>query len=105
MKIVTTVEYTKEDEVMLRKPLPPNPCDVCAISGCAECCGCPDAREYAKLVQPYRDAGIYDLARKIEKMRKLEKQAKDICAEYTILNNSLPHIAHQDCISVVRQPW
>lgn len=102
MKIVTTVEYTKEDEVMLRKPLPPNPCDVCAISGCAECCGCPDAREYAKLVQPYRDAGIYDLARKIEKMRKLEKQARAIVSEYQKMNDELPYFARLENISVTR---
>lgn len=100
MKVVTTLEYTQEDKVMLRKPLPPNPCDTCAAG--AECCGCPDGRKYAEAVKPYKDAGIYDIARKMEKMREMEKQARAIVSEYQKMNDELPYFARLENISVTR---
>ena len=100
MKVVTTVEYTQEDKVMLKKPLPANPCDKCTAG--TACCGCPDVLKYAEQVQPYRDAGIYDIARKMEKMREMEQQAKAIIAEYSKMNAELPHFAKLEDVVLMR---
>ena len=80
MKKVEIIEYTQEDYELLKKPLPNDPCSTCRAG--YECCGCPEEREYASKVKPYKDAGIYEVAvllnrRKIN-INKMEELTKEI---------------------------
>lgn len=57
---------------LLKKELPDNPCFKCS-QRCA-CCGCPDGKKYRQAVQPYRDRGIYELALKLKRQKKIQRE-------------------------------
>lgn len=87
-KTIVVYEFDERDKVLLNIPLPHNPCDdgYCG----PECCGCPDARKYAELVKPYRDAGIYEIARNIEKIKAINEQVRKLEKELNKANEGIP---------------
>lgn len=102
MKTTVVVEYTDEEKKLINTPLPPNPCDTCDAGPC--CHACPEVKEYAAVIKRYKDAGVYDIARKIEHMRSLEQQAREIAREYNKLGGELPEFANKFKL-VVQTHW
>ena len=71
MKIVEQYVFDNEDRRLLSIEIPDDPCNKCQInSGCLGCC---DETEYCNFIKPYKDRNIYDLALKIKRMHKLQK--------------------------------
>ena len=78
MKTVQILE--DEDLVLLRKVIPADPCKGCPdVMGC---CGCNEGKRYSEEVKPYKDAGIYEIAKTIrtiaDKTELLSKTHKEI---------------------------
>lgn len=94
MVVKTTIEYTEEDKKLLATPLPNNPCDFCGL--CSNgCCGCNKRTEYAKAVKPYKDAGVYAIARDIERLKRIEETISGFVSRYNKLNEKLPDFARR----------
>lgn len=88
MKTETKIIVEPKDVDMVCTILPKNPCQCCSASRDGSCCGCPDGREYANVVNPLRESGIYSYTLKynkyfqlIEEKEKIQKEMKDIAQE------------------------
>ena len=73
MKVIEKREYSfdNEDLKLLKETLPDNPCEKCSPSERMVCCGCPDRREYDKVIEVYKDHNIYEIACAIHKVDAL----------------------------------
>lgn len=73
MKVITKREYSfdNEDLKLLKETLPGNPCEKCSPNERMVCCGCPDRREYDKVIKVYKDHNIYEIACAINKVDAL----------------------------------
>lgn len=95
MRIIQTVEFTTEDRELLKQLLPKNPCDGCGdVIGC---CGCPDGRDYAEKVRPYKDANIYDIALTIRRIYDIKHNIRLEEEESEHLKNSIPKELFINC--------
>ena len=88
MRIIQTVEYTIEDRKLLKQLLPQNPCNGCC--NVTICCGCPEGRNYADKIRPYKDANIYDIALTIRKIHDIKQNIKLEEEEIKHLKSSIP---------------
>lgn len=82
MKIIKTEQYIFDDEDrrLLSIEIPDDPCDNCSLKNNG-CCGCPDGTKYVETTKPYKERNIYDLALKIKRMHKLQKEISDMQKE------------------------
>ena len=88
MKKITVTTYTDEDRELLSKTIPEDPCPGCPDS--VGCCGCPRGEAYRKATEPYKKAGILDIAVSIRRYRELEQEHRRIESEMTKLMEKLP---------------
>ncbi len=87
MKKTQTITYTQDDYDLLKKPLPPNPCDTCGAG--YECCGCPKGYEHKEKIQPYKDSDIYDIAILLYQRQKKLNQIAALTAEIQDIDGKL----------------
>lgn len=82
MKIIKTEQYIFDDEDrrLLSIEIPDDPCDKCYLNSNG-CCGCPDGTKYVEATKPYKERNIYNLALKIKRMHKLQKEISDMQKE------------------------
>ena len=82
MKIIKTEQYIFDDEDrrLLSIEIPDDPCDKCYLNSNG-CCGCSDGTQYAETTKLYKERNIYDLALKIKRMHKLQKEISDMQKE------------------------
>ena len=81
-------EFTETELGLLRKPLPDAPCPKCKDT--SFCCGCPEYNFYKKMVQPYKDNGIFDFAFALREMASLKKQIRELREKYEKYEKDLP---------------
>jgi len=87
MKIVETYEFDERDLELLRMPLPKNPCEIHCNGGMIGCCGCSEIFEYEKVVEEYKERGIYNIALEIQKVRDNMEKVCELMKEITSLTN------------------
>lgn len=87
-KTVTVYEFTDEDKKLLNTPLPPNPCDSCNSMDCGSFCRKQD--NYDMLVNPYRIAGVYDIAVNISRIRAINEEIRRLEMELDKANKAIP---------------
>lgn len=87
MTVKTEIIFTDEDFELLSKKIPKSPCLKCDERGC---CGCPDERYYHEKIKPYKDAGIFEYAETIRKIRNMNDDIKNLKRKINELINSLP---------------
>ena len=75
MKINQTYQFSDEEIKMLKNPLPYNPCEYCM--GQEYCCGCQKEREYVHKITKYKELGIYDIARNIQEVYRIQASIRD----------------------------
>lgn len=78
MIIEQKIILTDDDNYLLSKPLPENPCFIkCNASDRSACCGCAEGTQYEEAIKPYRDAGILEYAEKIADIHRLKREIFD----------------------------
>lgn len=87
-KTIIVYEFDEMDKKLLNTPLPPNPCHTCNAG--VACCGCAEGRQYAELIEPYRKAGIYEIARNIETIRAINEEMRELEIELNKANQAIP---------------
>lgn len=92
MEIKQVITLSDSDKELLRTPLPVCPCDIkCPFPEQRwQCCGCPDHRKYEAVVQPYKDAGVFEYALVLGKIRKLRGQILSLEDSIKSIYESLP---------------
>ena len=83
-------EFTDEDKILLNTPLPKNPCDSCRLNASSECYGCYNLMRYLVKIQPYKDAGIYEIAKNIEKIRAINEGIRRLEKQLNEANEAIP---------------
>ncbi len=81
-------EFTEADLELLKKPLPDAPCQKCKVTD--SCCGCPEYESYKRMIQPYEDNGIFDLAFALRAMTSLKKQMNELQEKYEEYEKDIP---------------
>lgn len=87
MTVKTEAIFTDEDFELLSKKIPTSPCIKCDD---ATCCGCPEERYYNEKIKPYREAGIFEYAETIRKIRNINDDIKTLKRKLNELIDSLP---------------
>ena len=99
MKVIEKREYSfdNEDLKLLKETLPGNPCEKCSPSERMVCCGCPDRREYDKVIEVYKDHNIYEIACAIhtvdalvDEETRLKTQIKAVKHDIALAMSSIP---------------
>ncbi|MFR6158320.1 MAG: hypothetical protein ACLUJV_02195 [Blautia producta] len=81
-------EFSETDLVLLKKPLPDAPCLKCKDTD--SCCGCPEYNSYKKMIQPYEDNGIFDLAFALGTMISVKKKINELQEKYEAYEKYFP---------------
>lgn len=91
MKVTEKKEYSfdNEDLKLLKEMLPGNPCDKCGPNERMACCGCPDRREYDKVIGVYKDRNIYEIACAIHKVDALVDEETRLKTQIQALKNDI----------------
>lgn len=89
MKQVVTYEFEESDFELLMKGLPDSPCDECSAPR-DSCCGCKDYEIYKSEENKFKEAYLYEYAKALAKIKKLNKEKKRIRDELSELWKSLP---------------
>lgn len=94
MKIIETRKYVFDDEDrrLLSIDIPDNPCENCSLMKIGGCCGCPDNIEYTKIILPYKERNIFELALKIKRMNKLQKEISNMQKEIDCIAKEIEEI-------------
>lgn len=87
MKKTITIKLDPKDHRLILTKLPDNPCQKCGIG--FACCGCPKGSEYDKLLQPYKDAGVYEYLVKFNNLIQYKHQIDNLTKEYTKIMDEL----------------
>lgn len=100
MIIKQEIILADEDKYLLSKSLPSNPCyDRCDAIDRRSCCGCHLEKEYIEKVKPYKEAGIYEYAQIIGKIKsakgKICRLQKDIEQLYSELPFEIKEILEE----------
>lgn len=90
MKIEQNIIFTNEDFELLSKVLPDNPCCKCNENIRGYCYGCQQSVDYDKLVKPYKDNNIYEIALDIKEFYNLDKSIKEIRSKQKDILDNLP---------------
>ena len=91
MIVKKTILLTDEDKYLLSKPLPTNPCEIkCKPVERQRCCGCSEQREYRKAIKSYEDAGILEIAKTINEIRRVKNKIESLKKEEIELYEKIP---------------
>ncbi len=83
MRQTTTFEIEDSDYELLKTWVPKDPCINCPNS--FSCCGCPESREREKIIKPLKQAGVFEVHKKVQEIKELQQELKKI--EKTIAAN------------------
>lgn len=78
MKIEQNIIFTDDDFKLLSRVLPNNPCTKCDARIRGYCCGCQQGADYDKIVKPYKDNNIYEIALSIKEYYDLNKSIEEM---------------------------
>lgn len=84
----TIIKFTDEDFELLSKPIPSNPCDSCRDN--FSCAGCFNRIAYGHKIKPYKDAGIFEYAETLRKIRDANDLIEKTKIKINVLINTLP---------------
>lgn len=90
MRTEVVVTFDENDKELLKKELPNNPCTGCYLNGNG-CCGCAKGSEYSKILKPYKEANILDIALKNKKRLDLIKDIEDKRKKVREIEENLPN--------------
>lgn len=88
MKIEQNIIFTDEDFELLKKELPNNPCIKCR--DVSYCCGCPNGHIYNKIIKPYKDSNILDMALKIKGYKDTLKLINELQDKLDDIRGEIP---------------
>lgn len=97
MNTKQAIRFTEEDKEMLRKKLPDNPCLNCGMR--FGCCGCVEAENYQEEIEPYKEAGIYDIACALQKIDTLKQNILSAEEEMKNIIETIPEEIYKDVIN------
>ena len=89
-KTVVVCEFTDKDKILLNTPLPKDPCYCCRLKESGECYGCYNLMRYLVKIQPYKDAGIYEIAKNIEKIKSINEEIRRLEKQLNEANEAIP---------------
>ena len=90
MKTKVIVTFDDNDKKLLKSELPKNPCKGCYLHGNG-CCGCANGIEYEKLLKPYKEANILDIALKNKERLELIRDIEDKKKMVKEIEETLPN--------------
>lgn len=90
MKIEQNIIFTDDDFKLLSRVLPNNPCTKCDARIRGYCCGCQQGTDYNKVVKPYKDNNVYEIALQIKEYYDLQKAINNFIDKQDDILDSLP---------------
>lgn len=95
MKIEQNIIFTEEDFKLLSNVLPNDPCKKCDARIRGYCCGCQQGTDYNKVVKPYKENNIYEIALEIKEYYDLQKIINHSRDKQMDILDNLPDEVHQ----------
>lgn len=92
MKVITKTKivYEDGDKEIIFSRMPEDPCDTCSMG--VACCGCPDGRKYSEDIKIYKERGVFELAKKVNRYYKLGRKIKKLEEERAEIEKELADI-------------
>lgn len=74
--IVTNYEIEEKDYKLLKTWVPEDPCAKCGNN--YACCGCSKKRERNEIIEPLKQAGVFEVQQKVQEVKELQNKLKNI---------------------------